>query len=71
MPKYLVMLRCSRARSNANRHRQETPAYLPYRIEAPKALDAADKAKEQVLHQRCRLEWCWRDCAVHHHRSRI
>lgn len=31
MPKYLVMLRCSRARSNANRHRQETPAYLPYR----------------------------------------
>lgn len=38
MPKYLVMLRCSRARSNANRHRQETPAYLPYRIEAPKAL---------------------------------
>lgn len=48
MPKYLVMLRCSRARSNANRHRQETPAYLPYRIEAPKALDAADKAKEEA-----------------------
>ena len=45
MPKYLVMLRCSRARSNANRHRQETP---PYRIEAPKALDAADKAKEEA-----------------------
>lgn len=48
MPKYLVMLRCSRARSNANRHRQETPTYLPYRIEAPKALDAADKAKEEA-----------------------
>ena len=48
MPKYLVMLRCSRARSNANRHRQETPAYLPYRIEAPKALEAADKAKEEA-----------------------
>ena len=31
-----------------NRHRQETPAYLPYRIEAPKALDAADKAKEEA-----------------------
>lgn len=48
MPKYLVMLRCSRSRSNANRHRQETPVYLPYRIEAPKALDAADKAKEEA-----------------------
>lgn len=48
MPKYLVMLRCSRSRSNANRHRQETPVYLPYRIEAQKALDAADKAKEEA-----------------------
>ena len=48
MPKYLVMLRCSRSRSNANRHRQETPVYLPYRIEARKALDAADKAKEEA-----------------------
>ena len=48
MPKYLVMLRCSRARSNANRHRQETPAYLPYRIQAPKALAAAHTAKQQA-----------------------
>lgn len=47
MPKYLVMLRCSRARSNANRHRQETPAYLPYRIEAPKALEAAEKSADE------------------------
>lgn len=35
-------------KAEANRHRQETPAYLPYRIEAPKALDAADKAKEEA-----------------------
>lgn len=49
MPKYLVMLRCSRARSNANRHRQETPAYLPYRIEAPKALEAAEIRRLAVI----------------------
>ena len=48
MPKYLVMLRCSRARSNANRHRQETPAYRPYRTEPPKALHAADMPKEHA-----------------------
>lgn len=46
MPKYYVMLTGSRGKSNANHRRMETPAYLPYRVEAPNALAAVDKAKE-------------------------
>lgn len=46
MPKYYVMLLGYRAKSNANRHRRETPTYLPYRINEKNALAAVDKAKE-------------------------
>lgn len=48
MPKYHVMLLGYRAKSNANHRRRETPAYLPYRVEAPNALAAVDKAKEMA-----------------------
>ena len=38
----------SHAAVQQSKKQRKPPAYLPYRIEAPKALDAADKAKEEA-----------------------